>query len=302
MDQNSFRRLAQAEDEFFKTQFISPVLRGWPIRIRIAGVVVSLKVTQWIAGYDTGWRVLQPISFDQARVVRDASMSERQSYLKLFPSLHLILCRRIDDRWYGIPANQADTRFKIAGLVPIQLVEEVQLFQHVLAAFDGQTCWYDQVDQSRPPAPAKYLRESLQQLVEPVDLGWAGLTQEEKDAYLMAYGPRLEADVESKRDKQEERLKAAIERAGGSYQSYIERGNTFTVEYRMGGEVHRSVVDKDTLGVQSAGICLSGTDAMYDLQSLCGVIAEGIRRRRIVRVGNNYGNPGEGDDGYEDDS
>ena len=281
---NLFDKLAGEEDKFFTSQFLSPVVKGQPIRVRIAGITVNLSVENNFEG----WGVFKALSYKVARFIRSPNMAERQTYLNLFPVLRLILCRKQNDQWFGIPANQADTRFCVAGLVPVQLVEESQLFDVIKTRFDGATCWFDSADQGRSSKSAVYLRESLSILLEPDKLALSGLTQEEKDAYLMAYGPALEADIESKKDRQEERIKLALFKAGASYRSYIERGNTFTVEYIVNGERHRSVVNKDTLSVESAGICLSGGDRNFDLQSLVGVIKEGIGRRRIVRVGDNY--------------
>jgi CYTH domain-containing protein len=288
----NFEKLAKAEEAFFQSEFICPVLRNKPVRIRIAGVIVNLTVKN-----HQGWGVFRPNSYKSAIFVRNPTLAERNQYLELFPVLRLILCRRINDQWFGIPANHADTRFIIKGLAPINLVEEVQLFEVIQTRFDGMNCWFDALDNRHPSKNSVYLRDSLNALLEPAKLTIPGLTQEEKDAYLMAYGPALAADIELRKDQKEERIKAALGRAGAQYRSYIERGNTFTIEYAVGRENHRSVVDKNSLAVQSAGICLSGGDRAFDLQSLVGVIREGQRRRAIVRVGDNQYN---GDDDYDD--
>lgn len=352
-----FDKLAAEENKVFSSQFLSPVLKNQPIRLRIAGTTLTLPVGE-PRGF-AGWGVfeldkytditIQPgkvtkkvkdavlskgvketikrptgdvlryrfinnkfvtdfgkvdgsiHTYNGARFVREPNMGERQAYLNLFPVLRLILCRREGEQWVGIPANQADTRFKVAGLVPVRLVDEVQVFEVIQTRFDGANCWFDSVDSGHSPKTAVYLRESLTKLLEPDKLELHGLTQEERDAYLMAYGPALEADVEAKKDRQEERIKLALFKAGALYRSYKERDNTFTIEYNVDGERHISVVNKETLAVESAGICLSGGDKNFDLQSLVGVIREGMGRRRIVRVGNNYGNHNYGPEDDQDD-
>lgn len=278
-------KLANAENEFFNSQLFSPVLKGSPIKVRIAGIMATLEVTQ--PKNFEGWGVFSPTSYKAARFVRAPSMLEKQQYFKLFPPLRLILCRRNNNQWMGVPAHQADTRFKIEGLVPVQLAEEVQMFDTVKVRFDGTNVWFEQIDPRADLRKSVYLREQLAQLTDPKKIELSGLTHEERNAYFLAYGPALEADIESKRDKDEDRIKDSLRRAGAQYQSYVDRGNTFTVEYLVDGTRHRSVVNKDNLAVESAGICLAGTDRNFDLQSLVGVIRQGQNRHLIVRVGDN---------------
>ncbi len=294
-----FNKLAGEEDKFFNSQLFSPVLKGKPIRVRIAGILVTLEVTK--PKNFEGWGVFAPINYKAARFVREPNMAEKEQYFRIFPGLRLILCRNADKQWAGVPANQSDTRFKIQGVVPVQLADEVQMFDTVRCRFDGTNIWFEQIDPRSNPRTAIYLRECVGKLLEPKKIESPGMTQEERDAYQIAYGVALAADIEAKRDKQEDRIKDALHRAGAKYQSYIERKDTFTIEYTVDGHKHRSVVKKDNLAIESAGICLAGTDKNFDLQSLVGVIRQGQRGHRIVRVGDNRtpGDHGYTQEGYD---
>jgi hypothetical protein len=182
------------------------------------------------------------------------------------------------------------------------------MFDVVKCRFDGTTFWFQGIDENWNPKMPLFLRENLAKLVEPEKVDCPGLTTAERESYNLAFWPAFEADCELHKDRQEERIKKALTHAGAVYRSYIERGATYTVEYtvkdKKGREfTHRSVVDKDTLGVQSAGICLAGHDREFDLTSLIGVIKEGHNKNHVVntegRLWNEYGYGGDRD--YEDD-
>jgi hypothetical protein len=264
-------RLAAAEEAFLANEFLAPRLRGSPVQVRVAGVVCQLKVEP--ADF-AGWGVFRPTSHTSARLVRPARLAERQRYLELFPRLRLILSRRDGDVWLGLPAHQADSRFRVEGLVPVRLIEEAQLFEVVETRFDGSQCWFDRLDTRCDPGTAAYLRQSLQQMVEPNRLSRPGLTAEERTAYGLQYWPAVEAQIAARRDRVEERLHQALAHAGAELRGYLERGDSYRVEFDVGGQRHVSVVHKQDLAVRVAGICLSGEDAKFDLTSLVGVLGE----------------------------
>ncbi len=289
----TLERLAAAEERAFATEFLAPILRGGVVQVRIAGVICRLKVQP---DPFEGWGVFRPTSPATAELVRPAGLAERRKYLDLLPVLRVVVCLREHDQWFAIPANRADARFRVDGLVPVRLIEEAQLFDVLLTRFDGGQCWYDEIDPRRDPGTAAYLRESLGRMIEPEQLSRSGLTAEERAAYVLNYAPRLQAEEEARRDRIEERLRAALSHAGAAFRGYQDRGDVYRVTYEVDGRRHSSVVARQDLSVQVAGICLSGEDHDFDLQSLVGVLRQAQEGGEAVRVGfENAGMPEEDD-------
>lgn len=273
-------RLAEAEDRFQRSDFLAPMLHGGRVQVRVAGVVCSFTAEP---GDFTGWGIFRPTSSNTARLFRPASLAERQRYLELFPLLRVILCERRGEAWLGLPAYQSDDRFRIQGTLPVRLVEEAQMFEVIESRFDGTQCWFERLDPRRDPGTAAYLREALHAMTEPDQLSRPGLTAEERAAYALNYAVRLRAELEAQRDRTEGRLRQALDHAGAEFRDYLERDDCYRVEYEVDGRRQVSVVEKKDLTVQVAGICLSGEDRNFDLQSLVGVLREA--GGRVVRVG-----------------
>ena len=278
-----FEELAGEEEGFLNSEFMSPCFNGKPIRVRIANVIMKMRVVQ--PKKFTGWGIFRPRNAKQCALSREANMQERSQYLGLFPPVRGILCARKDRQWMALPGNSADSRFKITGLIPVLLPVEAQMFETIVTRYDGQNFWYEGPDSAHDPQIAQAMRERLVDLGLPKDFRISGITSEEREAYTIAYAHELE----NRKDRHEERIKDALKRGGGQYRSFVERGNSYTIEYLVDGQTHRSTVNKDTLSVESAGICLTDHatgrvgDMDFDLQSLVGVIREGQGTHQIHR-------------------
>jgi hypothetical protein len=208
---DALSRLAAAEERFVASEFLAPAMRDTQVQVRIAGVICRLKVRP--ADFE-GWGIFRPTSLGKAQLVRPAKLAERQRYLNLFPLVRLILAKRQDDQWLAVPAHQADTRFRVEGMVPVRLVEDAQLFEVTQSRFDGCQFWYAGSDPRGDAATATYLRQVLEQMVHPEKLSRPGLTAEERTAYAANYWPRYQASEEARRSREEKRLRHALEHAG----------------------------------------------------------------------------------------
>jgi hypothetical protein len=265
-------RLARAEFKFLAAEFLAPVILARGVKVRIANVRCTLRV---IPAEFFGWGVFRPLSHHVAKLERRASAGERQRYLSLFPSVQLIVCSRERGITFAIPAQRGDRRFDISAPVEVQWVEECDLFDTVVARFDGSQFWFDRMESRADPAVAAYLRRQLAEMTEPEKLDRRGLTEGERAAYSLVFHHRAAAIAADQRHRGELRLKAALAQAGASLRDFGDAGDSYRVTYNVDGARHTSVVRKDDLTVLSAGICLSGQDRAFDLNSLVGVLREG---------------------------
>jgi hypothetical protein len=270
--------LAGVEQHFLAGEFLAPACRGGLVQVRLAGVVCRLNIHP--ADFE-GFGVFRPRSYKEAELVRPARLAERRRYLELFPLVRLVLAVRHGGEWWALLAHRADSRFQMDGPVPVRLVEEALAFEVIESRFDGAHFWYAGPDAGWDPARGAYLRQAQEQEVEPAALSRPGLTGEERAAYALAF----QATEKARRLKEEGLLREALAHAGADLKEWREREDVYAVTFEVGGERHVSVVSKKDLAVQVAGICLSGQDEAFDLNSLVGVIREAQDGGGIVRVG-----------------
>jgi hypothetical protein len=271
-------RFAAAEERFQRNEFLAPALPGGLVQVRLEGVLCRLRLDSDFRG----WGVFRPTGPATAALVRPATLAEQRRYLELFPRRRVILCRTVHDGWQAWPAHHGDRRFGPPALLPVRLVEEAQPFEAAQTRFDGVQSWFEQLDTRADPCAAVYLRQALGAMTPPDQLERRGLSAEERAAYGVVFAQRQEA----MRDRTEDRLRDALSHAGAELAGYVERADGFRVEYRVDGERHVSVVDKNDLSLQLAGICLSGEDQHFDLSSLVGVLREA---HGVLRIGEQGG-------------
>ena len=262
------RRVAAAEEALVGARIVAPLRPRQGVRTRIDGLVHRFDVTP---DDFEGFAVLEPWSATHARVLGEATLPQVDGYLRCFPAVRMVLARRISGHtWAAAPLTRAD-RDRLGGeqAAEVHLVRDGARLAPVVTRFDGAALWYDAPERTTDPRLVDLLREWLGREVDPAHVRARGLTPEIRNAYRLA----LQGDWEARRPTDERRLRAALAQGGGTFVAARDRGGSWFVEWRdRRGHARSSLIDRRDLTVRSAGICLDGTDHLFDLQSLVGVM------------------------------
>lgn len=265
-------QISTQAEQLRSTQFLAPCVRGGRVCTRLAGMVYTF-IPQ--PSRFEGWGIFQPSNEQTAVLMTEANLPQIETYLNAFQCFRLRLVRQLQSKtWLAYPVNEADVRQRIGKVqpVPVHLVTEGAVFDSAIARFDGQSWWFEALDRRADPIIAETLRSALRQLASPAELHFKGITPEMRCTYdLVAQS----TDGLSQHRQDERRLQKALKTGGGSLQSFREQEDFWTVEWiTADGEKHTSAIAKTDLSVVSSGICLSGRDRDFDLQSLVGVMED----------------------------
>jgi hypothetical protein len=306
---NLLNQIAAQESQLVDTQFLAPCVPGGLVRTAVAKIVYTF--TPQPPDFE-GWGIFQPVDGKTAQVVDEPSLPQLAEYLKLLKPLRLRLADLLQGQtWLAYPVNESDMqqRLGVAKPVLVHLVTEATAFELIMARFDGAAWWFDQIDRRAEPQPAEQLREYLRQVTLPEAVRFAGMTPEMLTVYglalrqsgayqvqqeairqRMAQRQQRTAQRQRRRNEVREgdnpqrplrgqqrtdqgRLREALQMGGGDLQEFRDQGEFWQVEWTTrNGERHTSAISKGDLTVISSGICLSGGDRNFDLQSLVGVI------------------------------
>ncbi|WP_413165219.1 hypothetical protein ACL6C3_03025 [Capilliphycus salinus ALCB114379] len=263
-------QLSESENQLSSTQFIAPCVRGGKVKTQILGLVYTFAPQP---NNFEGWGIFKPINQKTAEVLEEAILPEIAEYLQQFKSCRLRLAYKLRLKtWLAYPINEGDFKQRFGRVKPVvvHLVTEGVSFQQITVRWDGSNFWFEELDRRDDLITVENLQKALKELVEPQALRFAGLTPEMRTVYDLVI---QQTDEFSQQYRDERRLKKALKQGGGELQTFEDRGDYWTVEWTTSeGEFHSSAISKSDLTVLGAGICLSGYDRNFDLQSLVGVV------------------------------
>ncbi|OUL22343.1 hypothetical protein BV372_30645 [Nostoc sp. T09] len=265
-------QIASAEAQLCATQFIAPCVKGGRVRTRVAGMIYTF--TPKPSKFE-GWGIFQPVDAKTATVVEEADLPQIAEYLQHFPQIRLRLAHKLQGKtWLAYPVNEVDMRqrLKVVKPIAVHLVTEGVVFEQIIARWNGQSCWFEEIDRRTDPEIVETLQSAVKQLTPAEELQFKGITPEIRTVYELATR-RIEGFAQPQQD--EKRLRKALQQGGGELRQFHDRGDYWTVDWTTADGVrHSSAIAKTDLTVVSSGICLSGRDRDFDLQSLVGVMEQ----------------------------
>ncbi|MBD2676381.1 MULTISPECIES: hypothetical protein [Nostoc] len=265
-------QIASAEAQLCNTQFIAPCVKGGRVRTRVAGMVYTF--TPKPSKFE-GWGIFEAVDEKTATLLEEADLPQIAGYLRHFPQIRLRLAHQLRGQtWLAYPVNEADVgqRLQVVKPIAIHLVTEGIIFDQIIARWNGQSCWFEEIDRRTDPAIVETLQSAVKQLIPVEELQFKGMTPEIRTVYELATR-RIEGFDQPQQD--ERRLRKALQMGGGELKQFHDRGDYWTVDWTTADGVrHSSAIAKTDLTVISSGICLSGYDRDFDLQSLVAVIEQ----------------------------
>lgn len=249
-----------------------------------------------IVGFQgSGFGVFAPIDPTCARFARDGDFAQVQQYLELLPQVHMILVCETDLGWCGYPFNieSAQKKLGVDCEIIIRNISDVERFDVVSVRCDGTSFWYHEPFAGADPVKANELRECFAMRTKPLQMAvrrnrMKGVTPEEKKAFEMA----LDSWRTFQKQTTEGRVKELLARGGADLDNYVIRGNQIEITWQAkGGAYYKSRVNKETLDVVSAGICLNSADNRFHLKDLPGIIRQGEDEKVIYVTEQVVNNP-----------
>lgn len=297
MDARSLRDKFAAKEAKLRTeQFMAPYAEGVrSAHVKIDGVVYPFRIVGF-KGH--GFGVFQPRDGTCARFIRDADIADVRAYLEILPRLHFILSYETDKGWIGCPMNAevADKTIGLESEAIIKNVTDCERFDVIVARYDTVNFWFDELFVGGDLQKSADMRECFRKDWTPQQMKQTlarvkGMSPEDHKAFELA----LKSWHKFQQFNTEARIKKVLEESGAKLGSYVVRGDNVEVRWKTDrGTAYTSLVQKASLDVVSAGICLdphdgSGPqDSKFNLRDLPYIMRQGEDRNEIVRRGTDW--------------
>ncbi len=266
-------QLAAEENNLHSTRFIAPCVRGGKVRTRVAEIIYTFNPKP--RNFE-GWGIFQPVDEKIAAVVEEPNLPQIAEYLQYLKPMRLRLAHPLRSQtWLAYPVNEVDMRQRCGYCRPVavNLVTEGAIFEVIIARTDGAAWWFDECDRRADPLITEKLREHLKQITPQDKLHFRGMTPEMRTVYEIVAQQTKEFAALQQQQLDEKQLQKALQMGGGELHEFRDRQDHWVVHWTTAdGEYHTSAISKTDLTVMSAGICLSGEDEKFDLQSLVGIV------------------------------
>lgn len=291
MDARSLRdKFAAKESKLLKEQFMAPYTEGVrSAHVKIDGVVYPFRIVGF-KGH--GFGIFQPRDGTCARFVREADIEDVRAYLEMLPRLHFILCYETDKGWIGYPMNSqvAEKTLGLESEAVIKNVTDCERFDVVVARYDTVNFWFDELFMGSDLQKSSDMRDCFRKGWTPQKMkqGLAkvkGLSPEDIKAFDLA----IKSWHKFQRLSTEQRIKKVLEESGAKLGSYVVRGDNIEVRWKTEKAAYTSLVNKESLDVVSAGICLDPHDGRgpqdnkFHLRDLPYIMRHGENQGLIVR-------------------
>ncbi|NEQ51172.1 MAG: hypothetical protein F6K11_13720 [Leptolyngbya sp. SIO3F4] len=249
-----------------QSDFLAPCIRQGCLRTYVNGLAYTFNLRGWPF---EGWGLFRPASSETATLIKEASLSDVNQYLRRLPAFRLYLVHRLQHRsWLAYPINESDTQQRLGMVKPmvVHLVADRFVFDQIIARWDGNTFWFDQMDPQASVTNSLDLRESLTQRINSDDLCIQGLTPEKFTAYDLAVQQMSEFSPQ-KRDT--DQLRKVSKTNADNWQ---DQENYLSVDWKTAdGQCHTNALTKEDLAVVSTGIYLRDCDVIHQ-KTLSGVV------------------------------
>ena len=238
-------RLQRQEDSLLERLVVAPTRSGGRLRIAIAELIWECHM----ADPFNGWGLFRIGADRRARLVREATFLERETWARRHSRYRVVL----------LEPGRTTTRAwcdELEREVIVLLADGIEAFETVLAAWDGARHWSIGLDPTVHPSRAARMRERF------TVARWREADDTAGFDSSRAPSPHLHTT---------QRIAAALAFAEAELVEWRPDGRGYLVTWRKRGRVLSTWVN-DRLGIENAGLCLSGLDAEHDLVSLASLI------------------------------